>query len=252
MRSVLLRLAGPGAGESVVRRRVPLAEFDAERNADVARVLDVLADRRLLTVSEGTVEVAHEALLREWPRFQEWLEEDREGRRLHAHLTATAREWGERGQDPAELYRGARLSAALDWTTQHTLDLNELEREFVNASRVENERDLVEQRRRNRRLRLLLAGTGALLLLAIVAGGVALGAACFGQEAGTSRARPRARRRGRVRAPHRPRDAARARGRQPRQLTPDGGHVACDPAPEPVRARHDLERDHRPAADRSR
>ena len=175
VRSVLLRLAGPGAGESVVRRRVPLAEFDAERNADVARVLDVLADRRLLTVSEGAVEVAHEALLREWPRFQEWLEEDREGRRLHAHLTATASEWGERGQDPAELYRGARLSAALDWTTQHTLDLNELEREFVNASRVENERDLVEQRRRNRRLRLLLAGTGALLLLAIVAGGVALG-----------------------------------------------------------------------------
>jgi hypothetical protein len=32
----------------------------------------------------------------------------------------------------------------------------------VSASRVENERDLVEQRRRNRRLRLLLAGTGAL------------------------------------------------------------------------------------------
>ena len=175
VRSVLLRLAGPGAGESVVRRRVPLAEFDVERNADVARVLDVLADRRLLTVSEGAVEVAHEALLREWPRFQEWLEEDREGRRLHAHLTATAHEWGERGQDPAELYRGARLSAALDWTTQHTLELNELEREFVSASRVENERDLVEQRRRNRRLRLLLAGTGALLLLAIVAGGVALG-----------------------------------------------------------------------------
>jgi WD40 repeat protein len=175
VRSVLLRLAGPGAGESVVRRRVPLAEFDAERNPDVARVLEVLADRRLLTVSEGAVEVAHEALLREWPRFQEWLEEDREGRRLHAHLTATAHEWGERGQDPADLYRGARLSAALDWTTQHTLDLNELEREFVNASRVENERDLVEQRRRNRRLRLLLAGTAALLLLAIVAGGVALG-----------------------------------------------------------------------------
>ena len=94
VRSVLLRLAGPGAGESVVRRRVPLAEFDAERNADVARVLDVLADRRLLTVSEGAVEVAHEALLREWPRFQDWLEEDREGRRLHAHLTATARRVG--------------------------------------------------------------------------------------------------------------------------------------------------------------
>jgi hypothetical protein len=91
---------------------VPLAEFDVERNADVARVLDVLADRRLLTVSEGAVEVAHEALLREWPRFQEWLEEDREGRRLHAHLTATAHEWGERGQDGRAVPRGATLGRA--------------------------------------------------------------------------------------------------------------------------------------------
>jgi WD40 repeat protein/class 3 adenylate cyclase len=174
VRRVLLRLAGPGEGENVARRRVPLSEFDAERNAGVARVLDILAERRLLTVSEGSVEVAHEALLREWPRFQEWLEEDREGRRLHAHLTATAREWADRGHDPSELYRAARLTAALDWTTEHTLELNELERDFVNASRVENERDLVEQRRRNRRLRLLLAGTGALLVFAVIAGAVAL------------------------------------------------------------------------------
>ena len=106
-----------------------------------------------MTVSEGSVEVAHEALLREWPRFQEWLEEDREGRRLHAHLMETAREWAESGRDSADLYRGARLSSALDWTTEHTLDLNEVEREFVNASRAENELELTRQRKHNRRLR---------------------------------------------------------------------------------------------------
>ena len=33
-------------------------------------MLDALADARLVTVSEGTVELAHEALLREWPRLQ--------------------------------------------------------------------------------------------------------------------------------------------------------------------------------------
>src|SRR4029079_7297102 len=99
---VLLRLAGPGEGESVVRRRVPLAEFDAGQNERVAAVLAVLTSRRLVTVSEGSVEVAHEALLREWPRFQEWLEEDREGRRLHAHLTATPPPGGGRGQGPGD------------------------------------------------------------------------------------------------------------------------------------------------------
>src|SRR5262249_5141702 len=116
-RAVLLRLAAVGDGDEAVRRRVPLSEFDVERNPDVARVVDVLTNRRLLTVSEGTVEVAHEALLREWPRFREWLEQDREGRRLHTHLAATAREWSDRGEDPPELYRAARRSAAPDSPT---------------------------------------------------------------------------------------------------------------------------------------
>ena len=173
-RAVLLRLAAVDEGDEAVRRRVPRSDFDVERSSEVAHIVDVLAARRLVTVSEGAVEVAHEALLREWPRFRQWLDEDRAGRRLHTHLAATAREWAERGQDPAELYRGARLSAALDWTTEHTLELNELEREFVNASRVENERELVEQHRRNRRLRLLLAGAVGLLALAMAAGVVAL------------------------------------------------------------------------------
>jgi WD40 repeat protein/class 3 adenylate cyclase/ABC-type cobalamin/Fe3+-siderophores transport system ATPase subunit len=172
-RSILLRLAGSGEGDAVVRRRVALAEFDVERNSTAAHVLDVLADRRLVTVSEGTVEVAHEALLREWPRLQDWLEEDREGRRLHSHLTSAAREWNERGRDPAELYRGARLSTTLDWTTQHTLDLNELERDFVTSSRSQSQRDLARQQRQNRRLRGLLVGVAALLILAMAAGSIA-------------------------------------------------------------------------------
>ena len=185
-RSVLLRLGGAGEGTAVVRRRVPLAEFDAEQNERVAHVLDVLTARRLLTVSEGSVEVAHEALLREWPRFQDWLEEDREGRRLHAHLMETAREWEDRGRDPADLYRGARLSSALDWTTEHTLDLNETEREFVNASRAENERELTSQRKQNRRLRGALIGVGIVLALAIAAGAVALVARSNAQHSATA------------------------------------------------------------------
>ena len=45
-RGVLLRLAGPGEGDGVVRRRVPLAEFDVERNPDVAHGAR-RADRRV-------------------------------------------------------------------------------------------------------------------------------------------------------------------------------------------------------------
>jgi WD40 repeat protein/DNA-binding SARP family transcriptional activator len=168
-RAILLRLATTDGGVDVVRRRVPLSELDADRSTDAARVVAVLTRARLLTTSEESVEVAHEALLREWPRLHAWLEEDAEARRLHGHLMRAAREWEERGRDPADLYRGARLGAALDWMSRHPADPNEAERRFLEASRDSSEREADRQRATNRRLRLLLAGVAVLLVGAVVA-----------------------------------------------------------------------------------
>ena len=151
---MLLRLAGDDEeAEAFVRRRVALDELELERDSDAARALAVLTESRLLTVDEGAVEVAHEALLSEWPRLRAWLVEDAEGRRLHHHLIDAAREWRDSERDPAELYRGARLAAALDWAGEHDPELNELEREFLDASRAASEREAERQRRANRRLR---------------------------------------------------------------------------------------------------
>jgi WD40 repeat protein/serine/threonine protein kinase len=171
LRALMLRLVGEGAGDAPVRRRAPLAELDLERNEDVADVVATLADSRLVTIGEGSVEVAHEALLREWPRLREWIEEDAEGRRLRRHITRAATEWDAAGRDRGELYRGARLAAALDWTADHALDLNQLEREFVTESREVSEQETKRARRTNRRLRALLAGV-AVLLVAAAAGGI--------------------------------------------------------------------------------
>jgi DNA-binding SARP family transcriptional activator/WD40 repeat protein len=165
-RTMLLRLAA-GEGSGVVRRRVPLEEFDLERHKEVGRVLAALTEARLLTISEGVVEVSHEALLREWPRLREWFEEDSEGRRLHEDLIERAREWHERGRDRGDLYRGARLASALEWASAHEHELNETERQFLAASRQANQRAL-------RRLRTTAAALAALLALALVGGIVAL------------------------------------------------------------------------------
>ena len=91
---MLLRLAGADdeQAEGFVRRRVPLDELELDRDEDAARALAVLTESRLLTVDEGAAEVAHEALLREWPRLRGWLAEDAEGRHLHQHLIGAAGE----------------------------------------------------------------------------------------------------------------------------------------------------------------
>ena len=60
--------------------------------------------------------------MREWPRYRAWLEEDRVGRRLHAHLTDAARAWDAGGRETGDLYRGARLTAALGWAARTERD----------------------------------------------------------------------------------------------------------------------------------
>ncbi|MGH2953912.1 MAG: BTAD domain-containing putative transcriptional regulator, partial [Solirubrobacterales bacterium] len=175
-RAMLLRLAGSDSeeGGTPVRRRVSLDELETERDQDAATALSVLTEGRLLTVDEGAVEVAHEALLDEWPRLRDWLEADAEGRRLRHHLIDAAKSWRDSGREPGELYRGARLASTLDWAAGHRGELNELEREFLGASREEGEREAERQRRTNRRLTALLAGVGVLLAAAVVAGVIAL------------------------------------------------------------------------------
>ena len=150
-----------------MRRRVTVTELEADRDERVAQVLSVLARDRLVTVGEGEVEVAHEALLREWPRLRRWLEEDAQGRRLHHHLRDAASAWDAGGRDAGELYRGARLTSALEWWADHEADVNAPERAFLAASRAASERE-------RRRLRTALAGVAALLALSVIAGLVAL------------------------------------------------------------------------------
>ena len=184
-RNILVRLAGEGEAEVAVRRQVPLAELDLDRSESARRVLDVLTENRLLTVGGETVEVSHEALLREWPRLRGWLEHDAEARRLHRHITLAARDWEMGGRDAGELYRGARLASALDLAAERRDLLNELESEFIEEARLVSERDAERTRRMNRRLRALLAAALVALLIAGGAGIVALGQRSDAREAAT-------------------------------------------------------------------
>jgi WD40 repeat protein/DNA-binding SARP family transcriptional activator len=164
-RQVFMRLVAAGAGDAVERRRVPLAEFAAERGEDVARIVSLLTDRRLLTVSTGTVEIVHEALLREWPRLRAWIEEDREALRIQRSLSSAAVEWRRLGRDEEALYRGTRLIETVEWRDTHAPPLSESEREFLATSEAGRVREHATRRRRTR----LMGAAAATLAAAVVA-----------------------------------------------------------------------------------
>ena len=109
------------------------------------------------------------------------MDEDRAGQRIARHLTATASGWESLGRPDTELYRGARLVAALEWRSRAAADLSQLEGAFLNESekgeyheQLSRELDAQQKRLQNRRLRALLVGALVLLVVAAGAGAVAV------------------------------------------------------------------------------
>lgn len=152
-RNIFLRLTELGEGSQAARRRASLDELTLrpEDGSQVEAVLNRLTDARLVTTDEGTVEIAHEALIREWPTLRQWLLEDQEGLLLQRQLAIAAHAWNSGGQSPDELYRGARLARAVEWAAAHVGELNVLERAFLDASRQQSEQEAAEREAQRRR-----------------------------------------------------------------------------------------------------
>ncbi len=158
-RRIFLRLTELGDERDTgdTRRRATFNELflRPEDAASTQVVLKALADARLITTTEDSAEVAHEALIREWPTLRGWLDEDRESLRLHRQLTEAAQEWSAADREADMLYRGARLTQLREWAAARSEDINDLEREFIAASRAFAEREQAE--RDGQRLRELQA-----------------------------------------------------------------------------------------------
>ena len=205
---VLIQLTRLGEGTEDTRRRLPQSDLvNARFGAGlIARTVAKRASkeaRRLVTSSllprggqadaqaqVATCEVAHEALIRHWPRLRKWLDDNRTFQTWLRRLQTEAADWAAHGRDPDRLPRGAKLAEAqeqrdqdadlLDATSadyiQAGLDQREQERRDREAQR-ERERQSEEERRRaeveRQRTRLywtrLVAGI-ALIGLLIAAG----------------------------------------------------------------------------------
>jgi WD40 repeat protein/serine/threonine protein kinase len=171
-RQMLLRLVTLGESAEDTRRRLLQSELlsaGTDRKV-MQQVIDTFGKYRLLTFDREpstraqTVELAHEALIREWKLLRAWLNASRDELRQHQRLASATVEWLNAGRDPSYLASGSRLSQFESLTDSRTLSLNDDERAYLNAS--------IEQRlRAANRLRLFIAG---LVVFSIVALALAL------------------------------------------------------------------------------
>jgi WD40 repeat protein len=180
--NILLKMVRPTQGLDIVRIRVLRKQlYEVDRGtARVDRVIDYLIEERLLRLIPGDIaendqiEIAHEALVTNWPRLVGWLEDDRVTLRRRLRLTEMAEQWEAHGRDRSALLRGVVLEEAEQYT-----DLNDLENTFVFASKEElnrqqrereaaQQQELAQTRRINRRLTMLSVALTAVILIAFL------------------------------------------------------------------------------------
>ena len=155
-------VSSPATRADLTRGRPP-AEAES-----VAVVLERFVERRLVVLDRGTVQLAHEALIRTWPQLRDWLDDDRTGLVARARLRAAAREWADHGQDRSYLYTGTRLAAAQQ-AIGNPLSLREQEADSVAQAGVPERAFLHASLRAARRgARLRRSALASLLLLVVI------------------------------------------------------------------------------------
>ena len=162
------------SGDIVGRRRVPASEL-LSLDVDVVALrtaIDSFARYRLLALDRDpatgspTVEVAHEALLAEWHRLRDWVDEYRDDLAKQASFVVAVNEWEASGRDPGYLVTGTRLDDYGRWAATTSLRLTATEHDFIAAAIAAHKAEVTEHlqsedaqsrlRRRSRRQLLLL------------------------------------------------------------------------------------------------
>ena len=147
------------------RARVPRASLlDAAAAATQApRALERLIEAKLVVEAGGDVELAHDALIGQWPRLRALLLSSGEDRAFRERVAAAARQWDVQGRPPGALWSDDQARRLARWFGATNAPLDQVELAFVVAVR----------RRATRRRAILRAAIASVVLAAISFGLVA-------------------------------------------------------------------------------
>jgi WD40 repeat protein/energy-coupling factor transporter ATP-binding protein EcfA2 len=159
--------------ETEATRRLATREEIKPENWDL---VTHLASSRLVVTNcnestgEETVEIVHEALIRNWARLEQWLRVDGDFLRWREQLRLAIRQWENSGHDQGVLLRGKPLIDAQEWQVQRWQELSINEIKFIELSLQLREQEYKQQQRRRKlTISSLLAG----LILAMSLAGFA-------------------------------------------------------------------------------
>ncbi|UNU23620.1 WD40 repeat domain-containing protein [Microcoleus vaginatus] len=175
VRRIFIQLVRPGEGVEDTRRIAMKAELGEQSWSLVKQ----LADARLVVTSRNatsqeTVEVVHEALIRNWGELREWMNRDRVFRAWQERLRAAKGQWEATNRDSGSLLRGAALAEAEEQLKQRPEDLID-EQEFIEQSIQEGNRlKQVEAARRKREIRTAWGIAAGSVVAVVISTGLGL------------------------------------------------------------------------------
>ncbi len=157
--------------EIAVRKNVLRDELILQPRAQA--LADAFVNARLFTSdldgkARATITVAHESLLRVWPRVTSWVRRNHEFLRQHQRLGQAMAQWNAREKhDDYLLASGLPLLEAESLLSEYNTSLNTEEKAFVAASRTKAQ---VAQARRRKHRALIMSGLSILTAIAMIGG----------------------------------------------------------------------------------
>lgn len=176
VRRIFVELTQLGEGTEDTRRRVRKQDLVTSQLSEalVNRVVQKLTDVKLIITSslyplslreEGmkavfpraekkteaaVVDVAHEALIRYWPRLRQWIDESRDAIRFQRRLAEAAQHWEDNDSPPGLLWRSPDLDLLTQFHHEHEGEMTSLQKDFFHESVKTEEQEYVEKERLQR------------------------------------------------------------------------------------------------------
>ncbi|MFI7440638.1 WD40 repeat domain-containing serine/threonine protein kinase [Nonomuraea indica] len=157
-------------GELSLRHAATAELVEGRPLPEVAAITRILKVFGYLLAREGEeVRLARPALPHAWPRYRRWIDTNRDGLAVHRQILVASRQWDAGGRRDGDLFHGSSLENALQWaaTARRNITLSPAERDFLEAAAGVS-------RRRARRSRLVSLSLAGLLVISLVAGGLAV------------------------------------------------------------------------------